>query len=193
MEIAEDIDSLVIDAAQGSSKAFAELVRLHQANIRYFLARFTSDSSVVDDLSQEVFLTAYRKLPDFKNDSTFSTWLHGIAKNKALHFLRSESRRKAREKKSFEASLMEWKANALEGENPDEQEVYLELLEECLGKLTPEGKDVIEQYYFQAKSSDEVGDQLNKGGGAVRMMLVRLRRALLKCVTKKKKIMDEGS
>lgn len=190
MEIVEDSQSLVRKALNGSSQAFGELVRLHQSNIRLFLARFTNDAAVVDDLAQEVFLTAFRKLSDFRNESKVSTWLFGIAKNKALHYLRSESRRKSKEKKSFDAALLSWQAQALEPETENDQDTFLEWLDECVSQLGPAGKEVIEQYYFQGKSSDEVGKQLNKGSGAIRMMLVRIRRALLKCLTKKKKALD---
>ena len=190
MEIVEDSPSLVRKALNGSSQAFGELVRLHQSNIRLFLARFTNDAAVVDDLAQEVFLTAFRKLSDFRNESKVSTWLFGIAKNKALHYLRSESRRKSKEKKSFDAALLSWQAQALEPETENDQDTFLEWLDECVSQLGPAGKEVIEQYYFQGKSSDEVGKQLNKGSGAIRMMLVRIRRALLKCLTKKKKVLD---
>lgn len=190
MEIVEDSPSLVRKALNGSSQAFGELVRLHQSNIRLFLARFTNDAAVVDDLAQEVFLTAFRKLSDFRNESKVSTWLFGIAKNKALHYLRSESRRKSKEKKSFDAALLSWQAQALEPETENDQDTFLEWLDECVSQLGPAGKEVIEQYYFQGKSSDEVGKQLNKGSGAIRMMLVRIRRALLKCLTKTKKALD---
>ncbi|MEM7478737.1 MAG: RNA polymerase sigma factor [Planctomycetota bacterium] len=190
MQIAEDLDSLVQDAQSGSAQAFGELVRLHQANVRRFLARFTQDASIVDDLAQEVFLTAYRKLEDFRNESKFSTWLFGIAKNKALHFLRSERRRKAKEKKSFEAALLNWQATVLEPESESDQESFLESLDECIRQLSPVCQEVVNEYYFHEKSTDAIASKVNKGSGAVRMMLVRIRRALLKCITRKKKLLD---
>ena len=192
MEIAEETNSLVVDAAAGSSTAFAELVRLHQATIRHFLARFSRDGDVVDDLAQEVFLTAFRKLGDFKQESTFSTWLHGIARNKGLHFLRTERRRKEREKKSFEAAVLEWKSSVLAQETSEDHQRFLEFLNDCLSQLAPTGRQVIDEYYFQRKTADEVGLGLNKGGGAIRMMLVRIRRALLKCLNRKQNLTEPG-
>ena len=186
MDFAVDINSLVTAAAEGSRSSFAELVRLHHQRIRSFLSRFTSDSALVDDLAQEVFLTAYRQLHEFKAESEFSTWLFGIARNKALSFLRSESRRKAREKDVFMASIYEWQAEGLEQES-DDQEVRLSWLEECLNDLPERGQRVIQLHYFEGKSSKQVGEHLGKGTGAIRMMLVRIRRALLKCITSKQK------
>lgn len=187
MDFAVDINSLVSDAASGSATAFAELVRMHQAKIRYFLARFTTDASQVDDLAQEVFLTAYQRIGGFKRDSSFSTWLHGIARNQALSFLRSESRRKSREQDYFSASLLDWQAELLERESAEDQKQYLELLDKCVEDLPPMAKQVVQLFYFEEKASSEVGKQLEKSGTAIRMMLIRIRRALFDCVSSKNK------
>ena len=62
--------------------AFGELVRRHQSPVRAFLARMTrGDVYLADDLAQETFLKAWRKLSTFRGGSKFSTWLFGIAFN----------------------------------------------------------------------------------------------------------------
>jgi RNA polymerase sigma factor (sigma-70 family) len=62
--------------------AFAELVRRHQSPVRAFLTRMTrGDSHLADDLAQETFLKAWRKLYTFRGSAKFSTWLFGIAFN----------------------------------------------------------------------------------------------------------------
>lgn len=185
MDFAVDINLLVAEAVAGSTSAFAKLVNLYQEKIRRYLSRFDPNASVIDDLAQEVFLTAFRKLREFEGKSSFSTWIHGIAKNKALTFLRSESRRKNREKEIALASVLEWQANLIERESDHEQFNFLKWLDECLDDLSTAGRQVIQLYYFEGKSSHEVGVELDKGAGAIRMMLIRIRRALLKCVTRK--------
>ncbi len=62
--------------------AFGELVRRHQSPVRAFLTRMTrGDSHLADDLAQETFLKAWRKLYTFRGGAKFSTWLFGIAFN----------------------------------------------------------------------------------------------------------------
>ena len=62
--------------------AFGELVRRYQSPVRAFLARMTrGDAHLADDLAQESFLKAWKKLATFRGDSRFSTWLFGIAFN----------------------------------------------------------------------------------------------------------------
>lgn len=60
--------------------AFTTLVTKHQQAIRQFLRRLTAgDHALADDIAQEVFTTAYRKLAGYRAEATFSTWLHSIA------------------------------------------------------------------------------------------------------------------
>lgn len=64
------------------SRAFEILVRRHQQMVRYFLRQLTGwDEALADDLSQEVFLKAWRALARFQRKSKFSTWLCRIAYN----------------------------------------------------------------------------------------------------------------
>jgi RNA polymerase sigma-70 factor (ECF subfamily) len=62
--------------------AFAELVRRYQSPVRAFLARMArGDVHLADDLAQETFLKAWRKLHTYRGSARFSTWLFGIAFN----------------------------------------------------------------------------------------------------------------
>jgi RNA polymerase sigma factor (sigma-70 family) len=62
------------------NRAFEQLVRRHQGMVRALLRRLTQgDHAVADDLAQEIFLIAWRKLDQFRGDARFSTWLYRIA------------------------------------------------------------------------------------------------------------------
>jgi RNA polymerase sigma-70 factor, ECF subfamily len=62
--------------------AFAELVRRYQSPVRAFLTRMTrGDAHLGDDLAQETFVKAWRKLHTYRGSAQFSTWLFGIAVN----------------------------------------------------------------------------------------------------------------
>lgn len=63
-----------------NSQAFAQLVRRHQGMVRALLRRLTKgDHGLADDLAQDTFLLAWRKLDQFRGDSRFATWLYRIA------------------------------------------------------------------------------------------------------------------
>ncbi len=90
--------------ADNDSKAFAGLVEIHQSRIRGYLLRLTKgDGALADDLAQEVFMTAFRKIKTFRGAGTFSGWLHRIAYSLFLMELRKNEARNKRETDWFEA------------------------------------------------------------------------------------------
>jgi RNA polymerase sigma factor (sigma-70 family) len=77
-----DADLIARVLAHEDQNAFGELVRRHQSPVRAFLARMArGDAHLADDLAQETFLKAWKKLHSFRGNSRFSTWLFGIAFN----------------------------------------------------------------------------------------------------------------
>jgi RNA polymerase sigma-70 factor (ECF subfamily) len=186
MEFVES-STLVEQARNGSQSAYTELVRLYQANVRSFLARFLRQTEGVDDLAQEVFLAAYRQLDNYQGSASFQAWLIGIARNKALTYLRGEIRRRRRNKQMFDEAVVQWQANRLNDEltEYEEHELSIAALRGCIETLPAASKSVVELYYFQEQAAEEIAKSLNKNSGAVRMMLLRIRRALGKCVAGK--------
>ena len=68
--------------ADDDQHAFGELVRRHQSSVRGLLRQLTrTDLALADDLAQETFLRAYKKLASFRGEARFSTWLYRIAYN----------------------------------------------------------------------------------------------------------------
>lgn len=77
-----DADLIARVLVREDQNAFGELVRRYQSPVRGFLARMTrGDLHLADDLAQETFLKAWRKLHTFGGGSRFSTWLFAIAFN----------------------------------------------------------------------------------------------------------------
>jgi RNA polymerase sigma-70 factor (ECF subfamily) len=70
----------------GDSSAFDTLVIRHQTAIHRVCYRFTGNAEDAADLTQDVFVKAYRSLPRFRGSSAFSTWLYRIAVNACLSF-----------------------------------------------------------------------------------------------------------
>lgn len=85
--------SLVARALLGDDRrAFEQLVRRHQGMVRAQLCRLLhGDQAAADDLAQETFLLAWRKLDQFRSEARFSTWLHHIAYSCFLQACRKKS------------------------------------------------------------------------------------------------------
>jgi RNA polymerase sigma-70 factor (ECF subfamily) len=74
---------LIAKARGGDQDAFAELVMLHADRVYGALRRFGLEAGDADEVTQEVFLRAWRGLPRFEERARFSTWLYRIAFNEA--------------------------------------------------------------------------------------------------------------
>ena len=85
--------SLVARVLLGDDRrAFEQLVRRHQGMVRAQLCRLLhGDQAAADDLAQETFLLAWRKLDQFRSEARFSTWLHRIAYASFLQACRTKS------------------------------------------------------------------------------------------------------
>lgn len=89
------LDAALVERAvrDGDTRAFEALVRRHQGLVRAQLRRLLGhDAAMADDLAQETFVLAWRKLEQFRGDSRFATWLYRIAHSCFLQFMRSHGR-----------------------------------------------------------------------------------------------------
>jgi RNA polymerase sigma factor (sigma-70 family) len=84
---------LVACAQRGDQAAFGELTRRYRPRIYALALHLTGDAHDADDVAQETFLRAYRRLGDFRAAAEFYTWVYRIAVNRALNTRRDNSRR----------------------------------------------------------------------------------------------------
>lgn len=84
--------TLVERARAGEPGAFEEIFTLHRNQIYSLAYRMTGNPSDAEDLCQDVFLTAFRKIGSFQGRSSFSTWLYRVAINRSKDFLRKKRR-----------------------------------------------------------------------------------------------------
>jgi len=75
---------LIKKAQSGDSHAFEQLIKKHEVKIYNLLLGMTGNKAAAEDLFQETFLTAWRKMGAFRGDSEFSSWLYRIAFNNVL-------------------------------------------------------------------------------------------------------------
>ncbi len=85
-------DELVARAREGDAAAFGELVLRHQAAVFRAALAATGSASDADDVAQEAFLRAFRRLGSFREASSFKTWLLTITWNQAINRRRASTR-----------------------------------------------------------------------------------------------------
>lgn len=85
----EDFD-LIRNFVSGDQSAFRTLVNKHKDKVRNLIYLTLGDSEFVDDISQDVFISVLHKLPEFRFESKFTTWLYRITVNKCRDYLRKK-------------------------------------------------------------------------------------------------------
>ena len=87
----EDQDFILIRAyIDGDEAAFEKLLMLHKDKVRNLIFLTLSDSEFVDDIIQDVFISVYHKIKEFRFESKFTTWLYRITVNKCRDYLRKK-------------------------------------------------------------------------------------------------------
>ena len=159
----------------GQTEAYAELVRRHQDHIYGLCLSLTKNPTDAEDAAQEIFLKAYRRLKDFRFESSFGTWLYRVAYHHSLDLLKARIRRPA---ESLDA-LVEARGDFV-AESPDQKEDSLpaEQARQVLDALRPEDRLVLTLRELEGLSYDEMTRALNISLDAVKSRLRRARETL---------------
>lgn len=79
---------LIRSVLKGDINSFEEIVDRYEMGIVRFIYNMIRNKETVEDLTQEVFINAYKKLHTFRQEYKFSTWLYQIAKNRCIDHIR---------------------------------------------------------------------------------------------------------
>ncbi|MFG2621224.1 RNA polymerase sigma factor [Streptomyces sp. NPDC048507] len=80
---------LAVRAAEGDEEAFEVLVQRHSAALLQLAERLMGSRAEAEDAVQDAFVSAWRKLPEFRGEAGVTTWLHRIVTNRCLNLLRA--------------------------------------------------------------------------------------------------------
>lgn len=151
-------------AARGDAAAFERLYRQHHARV-YRLAFRMVGSDDADDAVQDIFFRAWVKLPSYRADAAFATWLHRLALNVLM-------RRATRSRKATDRTI-----------SINDQKVVATVvspdatldIEAALGSLSPELRAAVVLHDIEGFSHEEIGQLLDISLTAARMRLYRAR------------------
>ena len=93
-------------ARQGDVAAFERLYHAHAGRVMALCLRLTGDRPAAEELMQDAFVRAWERLPSFRGESAFSTWMHRVTVNTFLQAARSEGRRGAHEEQTEEIDAL---------------------------------------------------------------------------------------
>lgn len=158
---------LVRRAAAGDVPAFEALYRSHAGRVHGAVWRLSGmNPARAEELTQEAFVRAWQKLPGFRFESAFSTWLHRLAVNVALMDLRARDPEDAVEADALEA-LGGGATPFCAGERAD--------LEHAVARLPPRARAVLVLHDVEGWKHEEIGRELGMAVGSSKAQLHRAR------------------
>ncbi len=137
---------MVALAMSGDSPAFCELVRRRQAHMRNLLRRLCRDAALADDLAQQVFIKAWRSLPNLRSVAAYAGWLRRLAINTWLEHLRAAG------PATVELDPDELPGASCESRTSDERMD----LDRALGALAPDERLCVVLAYSEGMSHGEI-------------------------------------
>lgn len=173
-----DPDPKLIQKAQrGDRKSLEVLLKEVGPPVRQWALAHTGDPDSAADLAQEVFVILLRKLPSYRGDSRFLTWLFTVTRNQALEGVR----RKGRHEKKMTRLKVENGGNASADPNPAsdlDRERIGSLVAAFVHELPRRQREVFQMSEIQGFTSPEIGKILELDPGSVRAALFKARRTL---------------
>ena len=88
----EITDEIIAKAAEGDSDAFEHIFKAYFGFVSHVVLRVVNRREDAEDITQEVFMTIYRNLKDFRFEANLKTWIYRIAVNSAINYSRKMSR-----------------------------------------------------------------------------------------------------
>ncbi len=166
-------DSALVDAARaGSTDAFDVLVDRYRAPVVRLAYRLTHDRDEANDIAQDSFMRAYRRIAEFKPDRPFARWLFAIARNASLDALRRR-RRAASLEPSTISTAAEPGPEDLALRNDEAARVHA-----ALDALPAKYRDVLELYYVSDLRYRDIAVALEIPIGTVKTYISRAKRRL---------------
>jgi RNA polymerase sigma-70 factor (ECF subfamily) len=170
-------DTCYIERIQaGETECFAVLLERYSRPVYSLIVKMVGNREDAEELTQDVFLKAYRSLASFQGNSLFSTWLYRIAYNTAV----SATRKKKYEWQAIDDAALE---NIAEEDVSDalaqvSNETRLVRLEQALEQLLPDERALILLFYMQEKTVEEMASITGLTVSNVKTRLHRIRKKM---------------
>ena len=161
----------------GNQQAYALLVNKYQEYVFTLVLRIVKNREDAEEVSQDVFIKAYKNLNSFRGDSKFSTWLYTIVNNTGISFLR---------KRKLEIYSLDNEAVFERADNIDsgvranviEQKSKQAMVNEAIALLSPEDALAITLFYKAEQSLEEMAKAMGIETNAAKVRLHRARTRL---------------
>ncbi len=163
-------------AAAGDRRAFERVYRTHVDRVYALCTRMLGDRTLAEEVTQDVFVRVWEKLPGFRGESAFSTWLHRVAVNVVLSRRKALGVHQARTTDDDEAQALAASRPVSVGDRLD--------LEAAIAGLPPGARRIFVLHDVEGFTHEEIGDQLGITPGGSKAQLHRARMLLRAALTR---------
>mgnify|MGYP001021248449 CR=1 FL=1 len=176
-----DYKLVLLAVETNDQKAFAELLQRYKESVFYMMMKMINNRDDAEDLTIEAFARAFKKLDQYSPDYAFSTWLFKIASNNAIDFLRRKKQKASfsLDSKTEGSETIDYSQNIKSGGlDPEEHFIKKQKTESIrvlVNSLKPKYKEMIELFYFQELTHEEISQKLNLPIGTIKAQLFRAR------------------
>ncbi len=167
---------LIRKILSGDDAAFSILVEKYQKSIHALAWRKIHDFHYAEEIMQDTFLKAYKKLPTLKNHNQFAGWIHVIANRLCIDWVRKQkpAMQSLENTRPEEIEKSSYTHHRSEQQVTDRVEYCHELVKKLLEKLPENERTVVTLYYLDEMSTKEIGEFM---GVSVNTITSRLQRA----------------
>ena len=167
----DDSGTAVARAASGDRHAFEDVYRTHLKHVYSLCVRMTGDRVRAEELTQDVFVRVWDKLPTFRGESAFSTWLHRLTVNVVLNERRADGRERGRTISADDDD----EGTAPAGSTSQPMHAEKMDLERAIAGLPRGARKVFVLHDVEGFTHEEIGSMLGVTAGGCKAQLHRAR------------------
>ena len=175
----------------GDQKAFAELMKRYWEPVFFMLNRMVMNKDDAEDLTIEAFGKAFKNLHQYSPQYAFSTWLFKIASNNAIDYLRKKkmenltSLDRSVDRDGGEELNQQIRGDSLTPEETIIKKQDADKVHEVIDKLKPRYKEIVEMFYMEQLSVEEISKRLDLPVATIKTRLFRARDLLQQVLSRK--------
>lgn len=167
---------------RGDREAFAPLVERHQRRVRSLVFHLVRRRDEVEDITQEIFIKAFKNIRSYNAESSFGTWLGRIAVNHCYDYLRREQKTRVTYywQMTEEAGLrLEESLEKPRALSVEQQVALRDLAEKLLARAPADDRVILALKELEDRSIDEIAKLLDLRANTVKIRLHRARKRML--------------
>lgn len=171
----DHLNSLIVRAKGGDSRAFTELIQATQNQLFKVCFHLTGSKNLAEELAQETYIKAVQNLEKMSPDFNLMAWLFQVARNLMIDKTRTAEHKVERLSDQADSTGLD---AIMVSQEPEDREAIIQL-QRALNAMEPEDRWILVMFHLEERSSGEISKMLGIGESAVRMRVLRAKKIFM--------------